>query len=43
MKKDEGKARANNAKIVPPIQVYAQLLVSKSFTWNENVADIQKY
>ena len=37
--KDEGKKRAINAKIVPPIQASAQLLVSKNFTRNENFAD----
>ena len=43
MKKDEGKKRAINAKIVSPIEVYAQLLVSKNFTQNENSADFRKY
>ena len=41
--KDEGKKRAINAKIVPLLQVYAQLFDSKNFTRNENFADFRKY
>ena len=43
MKKDEGKKSAINAKIVPPFQVYAQLLALKNFTRNEYFADFRKY